>query len=136
MADGSKKPISQLRVGDKVRGAKGINTVQRVATPLVNKPIYAFNGGKGFVTAGHPFMTRDGWKAIDPLHTPNEGHGVKTSKLEIGDEILREDGATLKIDSIDVKGNGKRTVYNPSVDGDNTYYANGLLAHNKDAECF
>lgn len=136
MADGTQKPIKDLRVGDIVQGETQYNTVLRA--PIIDKTgkLYGFNGRKPFVTEGHPFKTTDGWKAINPRQTPLEGHTVKVTSLEVGDFIIREDGSTFEIREINASEPKKLRVYNPALDGDNTYYADGYLVHNKPEECF
>ncbi len=132
MADGSTKAIQELAVGDVVKGHTGNNTVITIREiPVESRTSYGFNGEKPFVTGGHPFYTKDGWKAVDPAMTGEEGHDVITGKLEVGDEILREDGSYMLIDSIGSEVIENTHVYNPSVDGDDTYYADGYLVHNK-----
>ncbi len=131
MADGSTKPIKDLQVGDEVRGKNGINRVTSTPNFDSDKKIYGFNGGTKFVTAGHPFYTKDGWKSIDPAETPGDGHTIAVTKLKVGDELLHEDGTPFRILSIEGEDQGTNHVYNPTMDGDNTYYADGLLAHNK-----
>jgi hypothetical protein len=80
MANGSTKPIRDLAVGDMVRGKSGINRVIAIPKRHTEQTIYGFNGGKAFVTGGHPFYTREGWKAIDPSLTPSEKHNVRTTR--------------------------------------------------------
>jgi len=131
LADGTSIPIDQLKPGDKVRGKNGINTVIQVPVVHDDRPVYGFNGGEKFVTAGHPFFTQDGWKSIDPTQTPVEGHGIEVKKLAVGDRITMSDGTALTITSIDRGELGENNLYNPVVSGDHTYFANGLLVHNK-----
>lgn len=136
MADGTQKPIKDLKVGDILKGETQNNTVLKA--PIIDKKgkLYGFNGGTPFVTEGHPFKTTDGWKAINPSQTPLEGHTVKVTDLEVGDFIIREDGTKYEIREINEAKAQKLRVYNPSLDGDNTYYADGYLVHNKPAECY
>lgn len=136
MADGDTKPISDLQIGDAVRGKDGVNHVVRLPSHITNEPIYGFNGDEAFVTGGHPFWTQEGWKAIDPSLTPKEHHGVKTTKLEVGDRLSMDNGEAFIVTSIDSNNElGTQEVFNPVVDGDNTYYANGYLVHNKSSVC-
>ena len=93
------------------------------------------------VTAEHPLMTQDGWKAIDPKEIKRLKilPGVKVTKLKIGDTIQGYDN-TFTIESIEkYKAQSKEIGYNFGLDGDHTYYVkvpetnNWLLAHNR---CF
>ncbi len=132
MADGTVKRIDELQIGDAVRGRSGINHVLRTTVHTTDETLYGFNGGKAFVTGGHPFWTQDGWKAVDPSLTAKEYHNVTTAKLEVGDTLFLDDGATLVIASIDQDNSGgMQQVFNPVMNGDNTYYANRFLVHNK-----
>jgi len=135
LADGSTKLMTELKPGDAVRGKTRTNKVISVPSHTNSGAIYGFNGGKAFVTGGHPFWTKDGWKAIDPALTPVEKHNVKTTKLQVGDELWLSDGKRLKITSIDAHDMGSQQVYSPVMDGDHTYYANGILVHNKNWGC-
>ncbi len=139
MADGSKKPISEIKIGEKVRSASGgSNTVLGFETPkLGTRSLYAFNDSEDyFVTAEHPFLTEDGWKAIDPEATKREKPSIakrlNITKLEVGDVIITENGK-IKIEKIKSKSaDPNQTVYNLILDGDHTYIANGFVVHNKD----
>lgn len=136
MADGSLKRIDQLQKGDAVRGQSRVNHV--VATHAYQTPdaLYGFNEGTPFVTGGHPFMTTQGWKAADPTRTASEKHAIATQALREGDTLLRDDGSHWPLTHIaTLTPTEKPTVYNPSMDGDHTYYANHLLVHNKPASC-
>jgi hypothetical protein len=132
MANGNKKPISELKLGEQVRGETRINKVLIPETHESAENIYGFNGGSKFVTGEHLLMTTKGWRAIDPELVKIESKGKKTAeKLQLGDTLVMENKETLRIESIDVQPPGDMmTLYNPSLDGDHTYYANGILVHN------
>lgn len=138
MADGTHKAVVDLKVGDLVKGETQNNPVLK--TPVLDKltKLYSFNNETTkFVTAGHPFKTKDGWKSIDPNETPQDGHTVKVGKLEVGDVLIREDGTEVTIETInETTEKQSLKVYNPALGGDNTYYANGYLVHNKPVECY
>ena len=160
MADGSRKPISKVRVGDKVRGQKGsVNRVIGIERPKLGiRKLYGFNGKPGFVTAEHPFMTSSGWKSIDPAATFAENPQLRVGVLGAGDSIVAmaplqrqpalasavrpiaylpgsdETGrlSRIKIETIaPMTGDPAMTVYNLLLDGDRSYFANGFLVHNK-----
>ena len=69
MADGSEKPISSIKKGEKVKSEQGESTVLEIQIHEGDHEVYSINGGKPFVTEEHPFKTIDGWKAIDPFLT-------------------------------------------------------------------
>jgi hypothetical protein len=133
MEDGTKKPIGELVEGDKVVGQTRVNTIVVARHFTTYDYVYGINGSTPFVTGGHPFMTKKGWRAINPDKTPESvKNQINPGKLAIGDEILLENGTYMKVKTITPSESPTgTTVYNPGLDGDNTYYANGMLVHNK-----
>jgi len=134
LADGSHKRIDSVSVGDRVLGEDGaVNTVVGIETPpLGDRALYSINGGEAFVTAEHPFMTTEGWKSIDPDTTALES-AVPVTQLEVGDTLVREDGAPEVVRSIteSTAHPSSETLYNLLLDGNHTYFADGYLVHNK-----
>jgi hypothetical protein len=131
MADGTKRPIQDLRVGDVVLTSQGTAPVKKVLRVPHDGPLYAFNGsGKYFVTSSHPFMTEDGWKSIDPEATKRTNPDLAVSKLNVGDVLIGEHGEKILLKQIDQKVL-RTTVYNMEVGRSNEYYADGYLVHNK-----
>jgi hypothetical protein len=143
MADGSHKFIQDVVLGDKLKGETGINTVIQMdydtigGSNIKRTPhVYGFNGKGRFVTCEHPIKTTDGWKSLDPEATEKRYPQIKylnITKLEIGDTIVYEDKVEV-IESIETyeDQDAKEIVYNFVLDGDHTYYVNGILVHNKD----
>lgn len=132
LSDGSEKPVSSLSVGDMVKGETSDNKVLGVKKVLLgDRPLYSINGKEAFVTAGHPFKTEAGWKSIDPNETSREGVDLAVSKLAIGDRLLVS-GGVEEVVSIEPRGGAAgQVLYNPMLDGDHTYFADGYLVHNK-----
>ena len=145
LADGSAKQISEIIVGDVLIGGNGEpNTVTKDDSVPIGSygrepNWYGFNGKERMVTAEHPLMTQDGWKAIDPKEIKRLKilPGVKVTKLKIGDTIQGYDN-TFTIESIEkYKAQSEEIGYNYGLDGDHTYYVkvpntdNWLLAHNR-----
>lgn len=157
MADGTTKAIGDVAIGDLVLGEGGcVNRVMEIETPcLGERKLYAFNDGAPFVTAEHPFMTRDGWKSIDPEATFAETGHFRVASLAAGDELvvlanvsaravpmaagdpaamteMVVETAHLALARIDAdEDDPARTVYNLRLNGNNTYFANAFLVHNK-----
>lgn len=155
MADSSEKPIELIEIGDRVMGLDGAtNRVVAIERPrLGGRGLYALGGGRHFVTPEHPFFTRAGWKAIDPVATRSENPSLAVGRLRAFDEVA--------VARFDIQGGsvgnlalalplaltlayrpvGRITacaadpltlVYNLILDGDHTYFADGFLVHNKD----
>lgn len=137
MADGSKKNIEDVVIGEQVLGADGnINTVLGYDRPqLWTRLLYSFNGGPYFVTSEHPFKTTDGWKSIDVnafiAENPSLVEELQVTTLRVGDEIIMEDGTTTLITSIESRAEADQMLYNFNLDGDNVYFADGYMTHNK-----
>ena len=132
MADGTKKPIADIQFGEKLVGATRVNHFVHPETHLSNEVLYGFNGERPFVTGEHQLMTTKGWRVIDPKLALNESHGtIRREALKVGDRLVLEDGSTMRIRSIDAYDSGETVrLYNPGLDGDHTYYVNGILVHN------
>src|SRR5262249_45421413 len=99
MADSTSRPIEHVLVGDLVLGNAGrVNRVAEILRPMLGqRPLYALNGSGYFVTAGHPFLTEEGWKAIDPSATPAEHAGLNVGRLTIGDRLLTLTAAAVPV---------------------------------------
>ncbi|MGI5146305.1 polymorphic toxin-type HINT domain-containing protein [Plantactinospora sp. CA-294935] len=115
MADGSTKPISEIRPGDKVvatdpeTGEQGAREVTRV---WVHKDITVrldVEGGSLTTTEDHPFWnhTDQSWQRADAL--------------DPGDQLLAADG-TLAVIGPMVNRDRTETVYNLTVAAIHTYY--------------
>lgn len=158
MVDGSQRPIEEIEVGDWVRGANGRdNRVVAIEKPILGRRwLYSLNRTEPFVTAEHPILTTDGWKAIDPEATADENRQLAVGRLELGDRLLvarARVAATAEMearngsvavaerdDDLEVvpllslrqwERDPSTPVYNLLLDGDHTYLANGLVVHNK-----
>jgi len=155
MADGSSRPIELVEVGDRVLGRDGrVNRVLGVHRPVLgDRPLYSFNGGPSFVTGSHPFFTSDGWKAVDPDAARRAVPELDIGQLAIGDRLLAL--AAARVPALAGGGAGAGGVetelveqqleslighwadpatplFNLALDGDQTYFADELLVHNKD----
>lgn len=90
------------------------------------------NGNKVTTTQSHPFLTKEGWKAIDVIMGRWE-HNIEVQELHIGDFILTENNEFIEvINIIDRKDLDNTEVYNIDVTNYSTYLANGFVAHNAD----
>lgn len=134
MHDQSLKRIDEVKIGEKVIGEYAqINTVIGIERPhLGSRRLYSFNGdGHYFVTAEHPFKTTEGWKSFSPEMTALETD-LEVVVLGTGDEILRFKKSPMLIRYYDKKHDEPdMIVYNLLLDGNNTYYADDYLVHNK-----
>jgi len=132
MSDGTTKPIEDIRIGDMVKGQKGDNIVYDLYHYILgDNLVYSINNGKYFVTALHPFMTIDGWKAFDPVRAKEFNPQLEIGQLELGDILITIDG-NIELETISTTTFPFDTeIYNFAVTGDGTYYGDGYLVHNK-----
>lgn len=135
MADGSKKRIVEVRVGDKVLSGYGmINTVIDIHTPLIEtRKMCAFNDSWAFVSDEHPILTNKGWATFnaESIHMEFEFIG-KVGQIEIGDQVKMADGSWQTVESIRRYDRPENfMVYNLMLDGDHTYIVEDVVVHNK-----
>jgi hypothetical protein len=133
MADGTEKNIENVKIGDVLLGSDNShNTVRGYDQPtLGDRLLYSINGGDYFVTVEHPFMTTEGWKSISPEATHREMPGFELESLSVGDILITATGSVKILSIQEQAGDSKQQLYNFILDGNNTYYANGYLVHNK-----
>ena len=91
LAEGRQQPIEELQPGARVVGRNGsLNRVLRLeVTRLGNRPLWAFNEGRPFVTAEHPFLGPEGWVTISPAATREENPELLVAPLLPGQRLLR-----------------------------------------------
>lgn len=120
MADGSTRPIEDVRVGDQVRSYDEKTGRFRAApvrhVMIGSSAMHLVVNGSIRVTEAHPLRVNDGW--------------VIAGRLALGDRLLRSDGAVELVTSIE-RVEGEAVVYNFEVAETHTYCAGGLVAHNK-----
>lgn len=138
LANGEKKKIEDVQLGEKLIGQDGlINTVLEFDhPPLAGRDLYGINDSGPFMTPEHPVYTKEGWKAprmSDTMTAYPHLESIMVGDLQVGDEILTEHGDYVKVESIECHENEPdQQVYNFILDGNNTYFADGLLVHNRD----
>lgn len=134
LADGSEKPIEQLQVGDQVLARDGMKTIATTVLKLITPParvVYALkfsNGATLTLTNSHPISTPEGWKALSVEHARMENPDLPVSPLQISDFVYTVDGARSLV-SIEEKP--EQPIYNITVGKPHTFFANGIVVHNK-----
>ncbi|MEK0084069.1 Hint domain-containing homing endonuclease [Benzoatithermus flavus] len=91
MADGRTRPIEAVRPGDHVIGRRGRpnRVMASLRARLGQRRLYGLNDGQPFVTVDHPFLTTEGWKALDPVATRSRHPGLQLEALQLGDRLCR-----------------------------------------------
>ena len=131
MADGSQRPIRDLRIGDLVRTETGTAHIRDIIKGRESELIRIglAQGGNLVATANHPLFT---------------DKGVKRCSEVVVDDRLRTEGGCVAIESIELAPHEPATsnltlgkaigcvshdfeVYNLVLDGSSVFFANGLL---------
>lgn len=131
LSNGAKKSISDIQVGDVVKGLTSDNVVLSVSRiEKVNSILSQINGEGGLmISAGHPMLTVDGWKAISPdyVQISDVSSSLTIGTLEVGDTLIGDGNYEEVVKSITVPENGMQKLYNIAVDGDNTFIVNDIV---------
>ncbi len=137
MADGTEKKMEDVTVGEVLLGQDGSHNVvkEQDFVPLDGRQLVGINNSGPWMTPEHPMWTRDGWKAYR-MDVTIEAYPwmekLMVGNLVVGDELLNVDDKWVEIKSIELfDDEPEQTVHNFYVTGNNTYYADGLLAHNR-----
>jgi hypothetical protein len=133
MADGSRKKIEDVEIGDKLVGRNSThNKVLEFDHPkLGDRSLYSFGDSAPWVTAEHPFMTKGGWRSIDPAATAEENPELIVKRLVEHDHLLAGMQWVPIGDIVEHEADPDTQLYNFVLSGDHTYYADGFLVHNK-----
>ncbi|MEV0402595.1 RHS repeat-associated core domain-containing protein [Actinoallomurus sp. NPDC050550] len=135
MADGTRKPIKEVRAGDKVRTvdpATGRTTARRVDTVITGE------GTKRLVTI--TVATRHGTRSLTatdnhPFWVTDLGAWVDAARLRPGMWLQTASGARVQVSAIDVHTVRHAEVRNLTVAGTHTYFADAggtdVLVHNQ-----
>lgn len=124
MADGSRKAIKDVQVGDMVQSYdtatgsfKADRVVAHIIHPQVNGTYLTVNGNL-HVTANHPVYINGNWQDM--------------GNAKVGDTLINDAGKTVTITSITESEPGTHDLYNLHLAGeDHNYFAEGVLVHNK-----
>jgi hypothetical protein len=140
MSDGSIKNIEDITVNDLIvtydpeTSLRGIGSVTSIESP-VKDDIIEFILSNGTIinaTTEHPFWVIDkGWSSYSPERTIMD-HNMKVSKIESGDVLMDVEGNHVTLLSMNDNNTEFKKVYNILMsEGNHTYYADGILVHNK-----
>lgn len=133
MADGTKKPISQIKTGDKVLSTDahaGFTTVQNVIATMVHHDddlldvkIMASNGQTSTL---HTTSRHEIWDITSRTW-------VEAHDLPVGDHLQQADGAIATVNAVTVAV-GSSDMYDLTISTDHTFYAgvSTVLVHNCD----
>jgi hypothetical protein len=145
LADGSKKAVSEMQQGDRVRTISGgeAEVIAPIICHVTPGEITILVNGSIRMTREHLLRGEDGWLAVDvefyagwlaEKRRENPGIGIDPAKLrqlEVGDH-LRTDGGLVRVDSVErLSGSAAETLASIDLDGDKTFFANGYAVESK-----
>ena len=138
LSDGTTTTIENGKVGLQTKSSltNTINNVVRLeVTTIGSRKLYGINDGQPFFTQDHAILTTEGWAVIDIAlfmkHYPSTALLIGTPKqLTIGKTVLTTDGPVVinQLPNITISPDTK--LYDWVLDGDHSYYVNGLAVHN------
>jgi hypothetical protein len=137
MVDGSLRDIEAVQIGEFVLGQDDAhNEVLAFERPMLGgRELFSINNSAHFVTPAHPFLTTDGWKSIkmSAIHQENTVlvDELSITELAIGDEMIKADGTTEVVVSIEGSAAEDQQLYNFYLGGDGTYFVDGFLTHDE-----
>ena len=140
MADGNKLVIENVQTGmrvltfNEITGEQEPGVVTDLMTPT-KSDLISLDLSDGTIiecTSEHPFwVVNKGWSSFNPKNTLKY-HEIEVSPLDEGDILINEEGEEVTLDAIlPIILTGPTKVHNLTIEGNHTYYANGILVHNK-----
>lgn len=143
MADGSKKNIEDIIIGDKILSVN-IDKMIIEADEVIDIPntmqeypeikVKFSNGVVNHFSPAHPYWVKDkGWAVFDIEEAKTE-LDFAVSQLEKGDIVLfLEEDNLIEVSIIILESTGKTVeMFNVEfVKKNHTFFANGILVHNK-----
>ncbi|MBP9819503.1 hypothetical protein KBC79_02070, partial [Candidatus Woesebacteria bacterium] len=121
MADGSKRPIELVKVGESVltrtseQDAKLVSA-RVVGTHSVQESGYLILNGELQLTANHLIWVNDRW--------------MEAGSVQVGDVLLDSDGKEVVVETVEWQQKAV-TVYNLSVESQETFFAENIWVHNQ-----
>jgi intein/homing endonuclease len=142
LADGTEKPIEKVYPGDSVlsydvqKQQSENATVLKMESPVrLDYYIITFEDGTVLkLTDEHPIYARGkdykGWASILPEKSYNTENMV-VNQLKVGDEAFKRDKSWARVKNITYVNEPVQTYNLKDVSNTNTFYAQGVLVHNK-----
>jgi hypothetical protein len=139
LANGAKIVIEEVVKGMEVltwneeSGQQEAGVVTDLIRPISSDIISIDLGNESIeCTTDHPiFVIGKGWSSYNPIKT-KEIHKMVVAELVDGDLVLNSSDETVSINTISpIMTLIPIQTYNLSIEGNHTYYANGILVHNK-----
>ena len=132
MADGTKKVIENIAVGDKVLALDNETDVVSYVhdIPKADRNLWTIND-RITATDSHAFLTKDGWKSNNSRlsNTVYNDYGIEVKELQLGDKLITKDGVE-EVTKLESEKDFVK-VYNFTTSNTHTYLVDGVVSHNK-----
>jgi hypothetical protein len=133
MADGSRKNIENVSVGDLVRGYNDVPWKVGIVSKHKGL-VYEINEGLIGSTKCHPFYVKkqDGRNGIGALYPDKESIRLRVTeilKIEIGDKLLTVNGEWIEVTDITTRDEIEMVYNIMSLTGTKNYFANDILVY-------
>ncbi len=138
LEDGSLVAIETVEVGQKVVSNEGLVTVLRIENPILgDRHLVGFNNIPAFFTSDHAVLTTNGWAAADPelyieRHPGAHKFTGDVNRLSVGDVLIGKNQNTAITKLVIEEGDPYLPLWDLTVNGQHTYFANNILVHNCD----
>lgn len=132
LTDSTEVLFGALELGDVLQGQGSGNRVVAITqTYDAECTMHAINGRHG-IGAAVPIATTTGWKAVSPGLAMVRYPYLDITQLMQGDDLICPQGEIEAVTSIEQVADGDEDIkYEISLDGDHTFFVNGMLVHNK-----
>jgi hypothetical protein len=132
MADGTKKVIENIAMGDEVLALNGETDVVSYVhdIPKADRSLWTIND-RMTATDAHAFLTNDGWKSNNSKlsNTVYNDYGIEVKELQLGDKLITKDGVE-EVTKLESEKDFIK-VYNFTTSNTHTYMVDGVVSHNK-----
>lgn len=122
MADGSKKNIEQIQVGDMIETFANESRQKKVSARVAD--VFVHDGQFEYLVVNNTLR-------VTPIHVVFlNGTWQMAENIKVGDTMVGEDGQMIEITSVEYKS-AETKVYNFHVETYHTYIADGYYVHNE-----
>ena len=145
MANGARKRVDKMVAGDQVRTAFGdvATVLEPIVCPVEPGEVTVLINQTLRMTREHLLRSPDGWLAVDRdyyaqwlaqkrLEMPDIGIDPNLLRnVEVGDALITENGS-ICVESIErLTGEAAEVLMSVELDGDQTFFANGIAVESK-----
>jgi hypothetical protein len=123
LIDGQRVPISDITLGDRLKGPDGDAEVVQINHLQGQALFYRINGLAFAITGDHPIRTTEGWKSVDDIGRYSD---IVIGRLEVGNTMITQNGQ-VQVTSIEIEmpKQGTRSVNIRTADG-RAFFVDGV----------